>query len=171
MYITCSQDPPLEANEKQERKSSRRLLVLAPLASTIQLPSTTLAAWIFTRIFIRRTSRTGYPIAPSKLNLSSLPPIGMTQFFRKYRVLMPSVRGVHQRANRAKPTQKVKAPTARTAPLVAKGMTRAQLNFFEMTKSHKPSIESSTRPRDRMDGGWSAAPSPVLCQGWASVSS
>ena len=77
--------------EKKERKSSRRLLVLAPLASTIQLPSTTLAAWIFTRIFIRRTSRTGYPIAPSKLTISSLPLIGMTQFFRKYRVLMPSV--------------------------------------------------------------------------------
>ena len=34
------------------------------------------------------------------------------------------LRGRTQRANKAKPTQKVKAPTARTAPLVAKGMTR-----------------------------------------------
>ena len=72
---------------EKERKSSRRLLGLAPLASAIQLPSTTLAAWISTRIFIRRTSRTGYPIAPSKLTISSLPLIGMTQFFRKYRVM------------------------------------------------------------------------------------
>ena len=71
--ITCSPDPPwIEANhEKKERKSSRRPLVLAPLASSIRLPSTTLAAWIFTRIFIRKASRTGYPIAPSKLTVSS----------------------------------------------------------------------------------------------------
>ena len=32
-------------------------------------------------------------------------------------------------------------------------MTRAELNFFEMTKSHEPSIESYTRPRDRTEGG------------------
>ena len=73
--------------------------------------------------------------------------------------------GVHQRANKAKPTQKAKASTAGTAPLVAKGMTRLRLNFFEMTKptspraftrtfrAHKPSIEFSTQPRDRTEGG------------------
>ena len=60
---------------------------------------------------------------------------------------MLQLRGSTQRANQTKPTQKVKASTARTAPLVAKGMTRAQLNFFEMTKTHEPAIESSTRPR------------------------
>ena len=42
--------------------------------------------------------------------------------------------GSTQRANQAKPTQQVKAPTARIWRLVAKGMTRAKLNFFEMAK-------------------------------------